>query len=1312
MDSELIVKLILYVPTGIFCFIAFYGFIRGLMRGMKKSFVALINMIISITICIVISRCVSSNTILSVSNNYFDTGITSLADSIENMFASSNIIVTSSSIDAIGAYAEMVVRLVVFLICLLTVYYIVRFILFLVYLIFFRRKIVEYNEDNGKKALIGGLIGLVRGAIMGFLVFSQFSTLYCIVAGGVFYDVDEYQDVIVNDNVWEYNDYYKALKTSRSSGLGSFFDGLAGDDGTALDYLLIDFVASSSYKDLNGDKVTINLREELCGITGVAAALIDNGVLVYTNNEFTINTDNLTEDIIIQIVNSIGGMKTITDVIPTILVDIINNNTDFYIDTELLLELDLANDFKEVANIIAQIFTILNFGADDMFEGVDWLDLDPEVVDSIIDSISNITILTKVLLPLGSQYLMDALASDDSFLTDVIFDFNSILWDKEIQNLKGLYELIIKLDWDVLMSDELDIFEDIFANEEMLAIVDDIIQQVFNSDLIFGITKTILSTYVVAIFDESEEFSDLEIDFSDYEKVHLQEDVSILLNVIVDGSSLFEIFSSDDFSTDDIFSIDVTPVRNMLVGYTNEQNVYVKGFFDLNILSCMDIDTILSITISNAFGDDVDLPYVESWKIEIGYLFDLISAVQNANLDFTALSEGDYSSLSSLSDETTEAIVDAMVLSTIFSSIMVSSLSSIETFDIPAGIDWYGTDGELHALLTAVFHLIKLDVLDILTEGDISTLFSSITTNDFDILLNSVILHSTVSSMLVEISEENASIVIPAEAYDTTGITTGMISKGEIINLIDVVLNLGLDFETLSFDDIQLFSDSNIAAMLNSLIMSRSLVGIIETSLGESISIPELGEDWYNEEKELSKLLYAFQALLGKDATMSSLTDFVFEIETIQKNSIVIFDSIVFNIMLSEIISSIDMIEIPYDVQTIKYGSMSIDSTELSKLLDSLVLLGLDDLDADIDLNNIFSETLNYNELLDSFILLATISKTLEDSGSFNNVPSELKEYGYISKTELVSMLNAIRIIGVTSLDSMDLDISNILSKISTVLESDLLWIAVSDMLLTQDGISIPDSVQTTVYGTTVITKVELTTLCGILADIGIDSFDDLNLETLLNHDADKLMASVILAAILSDLLVDSGALNIPSSTMENGYIKQEELVNLLKAIQELDITDMDNLDVSIDVLNNKDMVIILDSVILRNTISDAILDSGLTIVFEYNGNTVIENISEIKGEYEYILTATEITTFLDSLSIIGCNSYGEATISFDTLRNITDDELNILLSSSIMCVLLNELATDYSAGDTTSVNKYDGGTIELLTHNDLIGGITTIRAL
>lgn len=861
------------------------------------------------------------------------------------------------------------------------------------------------------------------------------------------------------------------------------------------------------------------------------------------------------------------------------------------------------------------------------------------------------------------------------------------------------------------MGEELDIFNDVLGNEELLEVVDSIIQQVLNSDVIFEITRTALSYFVVESLG-SYDMGDLNINFDDFTKAQLKEDFSIILSSIADGVSIYELFANGEFSTDSLFDIDVSVIRNIFLGYTNQENTVVKGILDLNILQCLDFDNLLSNVINSSLDGVVSLPHISNWKVEFGYLFDVVEAVQTSGIDITAILEGDYSSISLMTEESQNTIIDSFVSSTIFSTLLVDTFSSLEVLDVPEGIEWYGEDGELHALLTAVFHLVNLDLIDVLlNDGDIFEVLSNLETNDFDVLLSSVILHSTTSSLLLDVANETDMLVIPTEALDSNG----YIDVNEIINLIDVVLNLGLDFNDLDFTNVELLSSENIDGINNSIILSRSIVNLLDSSL-DSFDIPDIGADWYNEKQELSKLLYAFQSILGADATLSSFDNFTFEISTILDNSDDIFNSTIVNILVSDVLLNIELIEVPSGAIDEVYNKVIILEDDLIDLCNSIKLLGIDDLE-NFDLSSLFSESLDYNKLLDSYILQATISTYLEDFDLLN-IPNGLKEKdGYVSKVELFNLLTAIKTIGVSDLDSTEaFDLNNIMTNAEEVLESNILWVTISDMLLSIESIVIVDTVIKEEYEINVIEKEELKALFAVLADIEMDDFANIDFEMLIKLDAQEMFKSKILAAITSDSIVDSNALLIPSTVINDGYIESTELIKLFDGIKALGIDSMEEFsDTTFNyaTLLAGDFNTVLASDILRFNISNEILTSDLEIVFEYDEEQVVFDLSN----EEYILSSDEIINVLYSLEILA-SDYNEVSISISLLSNLTAEEIDVLLNSYIMCVALSQLINDVSAvypapEDSFTAELFSNGSdVTLYSQDSISTWITRLSSL
>lgn len=1287
LDSIPIAQIILYLPTVLFAVAVLWGMLRGLMRGYRKSMVFFINTIIALAICIFVSASISASQVYSiVYSNVPGLGLTaeSLDAYLLEFLADSEIIVSSMSTAALAAYIDMVLHLVLFAVILLLIYPLLKFILFIIYLIFFKRKIRILNEDTGSKRILGAGVGLLRGALMGFLIFSQFSTFYCIAAGGVFYNPDDYNSIIVDGEVWEYDEYYKAVKTSRSFGLGALFDTIAGENGTALDYYLLDYVAKGSYENHNGEEVTLVFREELSGFTGFAAALIDNGVAVYNSDGIEFNFEKIDDNVIRLICDSLGSTKTITDVLPTVLVDFLVTSELIDLDPKLLSELDLENDFKYIAELVTSVLQLIDLSEDMSFENIDWLDLDPELVDAIIESISQLTFLTKVALPLGSSML-------NELVEGLVFDLDSIIWEDEISNLKGLYSLITSLPISEYLAGEIDLFEDILGNEEVMSTVDEILGQILDSELIYSIAIGGMEYAINNVFADSEYTDGLEIDITNYSKELLKEDVSIILSMVTTTMDLVEYFTSEEFS-ENFFDMDVTPIRKVLLGYS-EGSTYYYGFFDLNIIECIDINTLLQNLISTSLSDSFTIPEVSDWKQEIDYLLTAVEALQSSGIDFSLLVEGDYSSLGDLDSDAIDLFKSSIINSKVLSSVIVSTLESSEMFEIPENVSWYGNNGELDCLLSAIFHMLDLDILNSLLEGEFTTVISTLTEKDVDILLRSTIIHVLISNTLVEMGDV---LVIPSSAY-----SGDYISREEIKNLVNVIIlnpNILDDYES-----IQIFSDENIDLISNSKILSRTIINMIETSFESSIiTIPDLGESWYDENEEFKKLLLAVQGLLGSDTTIAELSSLeTIELSLLFENSEVVLNSSVILISISNLIFGIEMLEVPNTVTFNCYGNLSITRAELLNLIDAIKTLGLEDFES-FDFNILFDDELVYSELLNSEILAATISSLVIEYDIFYIANGMLVD-GYISKSELISLLEVIRSLEIDL--EVELDFTTILTNMKELLNSNILYMTISQMIQNTDILAVPNSAYASdlLYSENVIDKEELSTLFDILSSLGLTDLDNLDVNLFFDESIvySDLMDSKILSATLSTFVIAAsvdGTLVIPDDAYDSeGYIIESELIALLNALRDLGFDDIESIDITLEsILSNSSIKdSINNSLIIHATISDVIMNSSnLDIVYEYYGEDVV---------VDNVITKEEILSLIDALLALDTDFSSVDSIGLSSILAY-DDEISTLIKSSIMATIISSILID-----NTQILVAAGITVESKLENLTNGEKTSI---
>ncbi len=405
------------IPTGIFFIILILGAFEGFRRGYRKSIYLFINMLISLALAVAVFVCASkilttydiSEYIYLVENavgGYVSVDLSNCTNVIEMLTSIAcsyaeqyrEIILDAEIVKIITVFVTITVQLVLFIVCQVVVYPIGKFITYLGYLLFFKESRVKKkakrrgNKYNPNR--MGGLIvGSLRGCIIVFLVFSQISTLLFIVAGGNFYTQYEYDSMELNIVDSELlSEIYGSVKTSRTVGLGSVFDSLAGEDGTPIDYILMDFVLGTTYENIYADETYYNLRTELAEFIGIAEELYECGVITYSNGTLDYDISKLTEDSLELIFNNLSESDTLTEMLPAVLSVLISNSDDLNLGFDLpdgvadvITSIDFESDIKTLGDLAWNVLLLIEY--QDMKElsisNIDWLDFDPDLVESV-----------------------------------------------------------------------------------------------------------------------------------------------------------------------------------------------------------------------------------------------------------------------------------------------------------------------------------------------------------------------------------------------------------------------------------------------------------------------------------------------------------------------------------------------------------------------------------------------------------------------------------------------------------------------------------------------------------------------------------------------------------------------------------------------------------------------------------------------------------------------------------------------------------------------------------------------------------------
>ena len=301
--TQTIAFAIAWVPTVLFLLIVLISTLVGARRGFRKSFILAVQAFVAAGICIgLFFFCITGDTVdsalLSLVNTIMggehalqntlmvsaecETLRECLAEFIPSLFSFGSEI--SMLLQENGAYvmtlADLVYRLAIAVVLWL-VYFLLVFIFYIVYAIAYperkyRRKremaFAEGKVDCSYKRhrLGGGIVGLVRGLVVGLITMSFIGSIFFIAAGGT--GEGDLADRDFGDN--EANFYYSIYRSVESYGAQGIFKvlGSVRDLDDSPYYLFAaDLVFSGGLDDdLNDVHATVRFRKELGAYTGFA----------------------------------------------------------------------------------------------------------------------------------------------------------------------------------------------------------------------------------------------------------------------------------------------------------------------------------------------------------------------------------------------------------------------------------------------------------------------------------------------------------------------------------------------------------------------------------------------------------------------------------------------------------------------------------------------------------------------------------------------------------------------------------------------------------------------------------------------------------------------------------------------------------------------------------------------------------------------------------------------------------------------------------------------------------------------------------
>ena len=522
MSSETVALLVKFLPTILTAVCIFLCMLRGFLRGFRKSVILLIHYIISLAAGLVVY--------FTATKIVLSDGLNSILESISPEFAEDNshydvvgILVNSYLPDfaslignehlqqVVMALVGVGVSLVFGIVCLIIFPWVVRVVLYLLYLLFYREgKVKRHKEAEGddyhSHRLMGTLVGVVRGLVWSVLLVSIFSSTFYIASGGISTN-EEVEDLEILDKLEEMIDLegisssigveldlnviYEALKQSRSTGVGVLFDAIK-INGTPIDQYYADLYLSSSFNTLpqadgkleevfaylseeeaiKSELAKISIREELAMIVGLVEQVLESNAITIEDNTIVISPEILEVEIGVLVDEYINGSTLMSDLTPLAIVGLaeaINEGSlsagdkaiDDLFDEETIELIKEVNIVKDLGKILKSAFKLVNklpvFNEDGEFDLAvlqdvnTYLNLDVDTVKEVFADFGQIDTLTKVVFPVGIGFALsnysDMISSVGINLTEL--DFTDVDWGFELTNLGNIYEGVISLGLDL-----------------------------------------------------------------------------------------------------------------------------------------------------------------------------------------------------------------------------------------------------------------------------------------------------------------------------------------------------------------------------------------------------------------------------------------------------------------------------------------------------------------------------------------------------------------------------------------------------------------------------------------------------------------------------------------------------------------------------------------------------------------------------------------------------------------------------------------------------------------------------------------------
>ena len=1280
----------------LFVVILAFGMLVGFLRGMKKSIYSFLVKLIFVAFFFLTLDMVV-NTLWTLNMPFLGgalgavfpaaAGATSLSDALPIVLQSllgdnlSTTLTNQEFLDFVGGLAMFVLKIAYMILYFSVIQIFYRIIMFIVRMIIFSKS-TKTMAGRSVGALFGGLSALITiyvtiimlGGIMSIsesLVelqasrneynylksqeevildehFGEIETLNELVPGGQ--DLDEAVEMLK-----DFVDGYNANVFVQIANYVTLEDEKTGQD-VVLNIYLFDSVFSFNYREQQ-----VSFRKELVVLADMANIILETDYME-TQNISDISGDN---------VRAVFGKLSESDLFAVLIPLMVEVGAD-YLETEIsvprdeLYAIDWGTEINQIGNIAGTVFDIIHAAGyfNDNFE-LETATFDGDQFSLLFEHLADSDLITLGAY-VALEPLMQQLSEDVALIITVPTDLtNEDTWREAwADEFRGLGEVVKAiLDTDVTYGQ--------LSSGEPMTLISALSQfdftKLLDSQIIsYGLINILDGTAGIEGFDMIVVEDDV-IWLDTYDDVSGDLVPGELRNILVSFNQLAQLANTIDFDNLDLDAILQISMEDIDVILNSKLLAQTFGAMIIDLLEEQEMLVIPRLVIEEIMvkGEPKEIVI----KPEIRALFAAVFT-----LEFDDLEELDFdpSILKRLAAEDDATKLDLDKRDDLFGSHIIHATISKFIIDLMEGegqtltVPYVNEDNEpirhyKNALgdvvqtmvtghdteyisvdeFTAVLEAIL--VLDFDDFDDIASLDIQRVIDNIDALLESAILHATVSNLLIDASADNDTIVVPhfdstetVEIRKTVGEPdkeTTYIIRDElesIFNALDI-LEISLDDFEGDFDfDLTKLQESNddITPVLDSAIIHATISKImLNLRDDDTVIIPEKG-------------------LIGDTDTSRDIV----------VSSGVIVDETYVEFVIKE---------------------------EIQAIINGLIILGMTDFDSFDGSFNLgaLMEDDNAEEILKSAVVHATITRTFLDLGDdvvvipdvdangdsiFSIVIAYTVEDGpdqpYILKQELYAIIDVLELLGLgdSSLDGdfdLDLKLENIFGENkTTLLESAVIHATITKQLngLSGDTIVIPE-----------------------VDSEGNDIYLDYTAYT---------------------EIIDEG---LPTEeTVEVKYISSDEIFALIDVLELLGLGDASlddfDIDIKLDVLfddpllapEDQNKVTFLKSAVIHATITKQLLGLGSDVLVIPEEDADGISIRSIHIAYEDVddnprryITKDEVYALIDILELLGLGDSSLDNFDLDIKLEVLFDETNgtpnkeiFLNSASIHATITKQL--------------------------------------